>query len=184
MHGVSSWKTGVIAIAACAGLVGTACGNAGRIRTVQDVPRDVERIVDQVWADLTLELAWAADCMLPVELFLTRSVDDGAARYRAEEQVIDIEIPTSPRRFRESLAHELGHHIDASCSGLEARREAFLDAQGFDPDAAWDRGATWETTPAEHFAEAVVVIVNGERHLHDGVVISSSAIDIVRAPPQ
>ena len=134
--------------------------------------------------DLRTALPWAADCALPVELVLSRDVADGAARYAADEQLIEIEIPTSPRRFRESLVHELGHHIDATCGALADLRAEFLTVQGFSPSASWATAETWATTPAEHFAEAVVEIVNGERLLHDDRIdLSSESLELVRRGP-
>ncbi len=157
-----------------------ACASADRIRIVQDVPAEVTGIVQDVWRDLEERLAWAAECMAPVEVFLSRDVPDGAARYRADEQLIEVQIPTSPARFRESLVHELGHHIDATCSGLEQVRSEFTMAQDLDPGGPWNDGEAWESTPAEHFAEAVVAIVNHERLLHeDRIVLFTSSLEIV-----
>lgn len=176
------WKS--VRVAVCVALGVSSCADADRIRTVQDVPTDVAVIVNEVWRDVGDRLPWAAECMLPVEVFLTRNVPDGAARYRADEQLIEIEIPTSPARFRESLVHELGHHIDATCDDLEGLRMSFLTAQGFDASQRWDDGDTWEGTPHEHFAEAIVVIVNGDRLLHaERLTLVPNAVDLVKNPP-
>lgn len=176
--GVRSWRALVVVLTL--GWAASACGSADRIRTVQDVPPDVASIVDDVWHDLEDRLSWAGECMLPVEVLLSRDVSDGSARYRAEEQLIEIEIPTSPSRFRESLVHELGHHIDATCAGLDDLRAAFAAAQGFDEGHPWNEGASWEVTPSEHFAEAVVLIVTGDRLVHaDIVLLETAAVAVV-----
>lgn len=170
----------VVVAAVVSGLA--ACSASPRIRLVQDVPAEVSTIVETTWQDFEEHLPWAAECMLPVELILTRSVPDGAARYRATEQLIEVEIPTSPARFRESVVHEIGHHIDATCEGIDQLRRDFISAQGLDPQLPWDDAETWEATPAEHFAEAIVAIVTGDRLQHeDRIAISDRSLDVVRA---
>lgn len=165
-------------------VLGAACASSDRIRLVQDVPAEVAQIVDETSRDLESSLPWAGGCMLPVEVHLSRNVPDGAARYRAAEQLIEIEIPTSPARFRESLVHELGHHIDATCEDLDDLRTAFATSQGFTDSQTWDTGQAWELTPAEHFAEAVVAIVNGGRLLHaDIVMLHPESIAAVESGP-
>lgn len=160
-----------------------ACSPATGIRPVQDVPADVRAAMDEAWLAIEENLAWATECAPPVELFLTRDVADGSARYRFDERVIDIEIPTSPRRFKESLVHEYAHHVDTTCVGLHELRDEFAAAQDLDP-ARWDDAEEWDVTPAEHFAEAVVAVVTGDRFTHgDRISLSPAAVDLVRHGP-
>ena len=62
--------------------------------------------------------------------------------------------------------------------GVDALGEA---AQGFDGSEPWNTGDTWESTPAEHFAEAIVAVVNGDRLLHDDQLeLSDESLAVVR----
>jgi len=89
------------------------------------------------------------------------STDDADARYLPNPGLIEIAIPTSPRRFRDSLVHELAHHLDATCASRDSLRQEWAAARGQDV-AAWATGP-WEGRSAELFAETVVELTLGER---------------------
>jgi hypothetical protein len=74
--------------------------------------------------------------------------------------VIEIEIPTSPRRFRDSLVHELAHHVERRCADFANLREELLAITGAD---SWAGQPRWADRPSELWAESVVEIVVGER---------------------
>ena len=57
---------------------------------------------------------------------------------------------------------------------------AFLPAQGFPADANWFDGDSWETTPSEQYAEAVVELIEGRRTHQGGIYITDDAVDVVR----
>jgi hypothetical protein len=157
-------------------------GNAAALRVVQDVPADVRAEMDVTWNRFVHAFAGQLDCVEPVDLMLVRDVADGAAAYQAEGRLIKVEVPTSPARFRESLVHELAHHVEATCDRQQSLRPAFLEAQGFPPGTEWTGRMAWELMPSEHFAEAVVQIVNGERVLHDDIVtLTPEAIALVES---
>lgn len=57
----------------------------------------------------------------------------------------------------ENLIHEFAHHFDISCSlGERSFGARFIEAQGFEPGHPWLTGESWDTVPAEHFAQAVL----------------------------
>ena len=73
----------------------------------QELPADVRAEVDTTWAAFLDVFGSRRRCFGDVALRLVGDVDGGDARYDLDEALIEIEIPTSPARFRESLAHEL-----------------------------------------------------------------------------
>jgi hypothetical protein len=148
----------------------------------QDVPEEVQDLVDATWDSYLAAFPAQRQCIGSVTVVLVRSVEGGAASYRAADRTISVEIPTTPERFPESLAHELGHHLESACGAQERLGEAFLDAQGFARDVPWSRGRYWFEIPSEYFAEAVAEIVNGERITHpDVITLEPAAIELVAA---
>jgi hypothetical protein len=144
------------------------------VRMRQRVPAEVEQEVRATTADFVAVFAARRGCIGGAELQLVREVDDGDARYVAAENLIEIEIPTSPRRFRDSLVHELAHHVDHACPDADTLRTDVMTATGA---TDWTGQERWEQRPSELWAEAVVEIVLGERvrsarsiPLDDGVV--------------
>jgi hypothetical protein len=135
----------------------------------QGVPPEVRSIVDETSDRFSAAFEAHHDCFSPVPVLLVRDlgVDDADARYSRRNTTIEVLIPTSPERFPEALVHELAHHLDETCSGIESVRPSFARAQGFPTGTPWTAGADWQEIPAEHFAEAVVQLVRDERLLHD-----------------
>lgn len=131
----------------------------------QDLPPDVVAEVNDTWQRFATSFPARVDCFGEVGLRLVERVDGGDARYLVAERRIEIEIPTSPRRFRESLAHELAHHLEHTCPAFDDVRSRFAALPGV-PAGPWDRGERWERIPSELWAETVVAVVNGERDLH------------------
>lgn len=176
-------RTAWLALAlALAPLASSCAGQAGRIEALQNLPDDVAALVDETWRRFAAAMPAAAACMEPVELLLVEDVTDGDAVYVVSDRRIEIEIPTSPARFPESLIHELAHHVEATCPTQADVRTRFLAAQGFSADDPWRDGESWAQIPSEHFAEAVVQVVLEDRLLHADVVkLDDVAIELVRA---
>ena len=130
------------------------------VRLRQPVPPEVEQEVRAAVADFVAVFGAHRGCIGGAELELVRRIDDGDARYVAADDLIEIEIPTSPRRFRESLVHELAHHVDHSCPHATALRADVMTALGA---SEWTGQRRWDQRPSELWAEAVVEIVLGER---------------------
>lgn len=171
----SRWAGRVVVVVVVAALVWSADGPTARIEPTQDLPPDVAEALDDAWRRFLLVFGERRACMSDVSLTLARDVP-GDARYRLADRSIVIEIPTSPARFAESVVHELAHHMERTC-GIEEIRDDFLAAQGFAADVPWYGPAEWEELPTEHFAEAVVDVVLGERLLHaDDITLSEAAI--------
>ena len=93
----------------------------------------------------------------------------------------EIQIPTTPARFRESVAHELAHHVEHACGQFGDLRSA-LHPQLGRPGSPWAGGRVWEEVPSERWAEAVVELVNGERIRHvDEVTVDDDVIAAIAA---
>ena len=129
------------------------------LRTEQEWPDDVASLVGETWTDFIARFEDRQTCFEDFEVTLVRELDAGDARYRPVERLIEIRIPTSPRRFRESLVHELAHHVERTCAAHAGLRAEL----GYPEWEAWTRGPEWEQVPSERWAEAVVLLVNGER---------------------
>jgi len=137
--------------------------------------------IDEAWTAFSNALPNVASCVPSVHLTEGTVSGEGDAEYIHNEQRIRVRTSTPSETLRESVIHELAHHADATCGMPTATRAAFLEAQGFSADAAWDCGDAWETTPAEHFAEAIVQIVSGQRSLAQHLVeLSPETLDLVR----
>lgn len=151
----------------------------GRLIVVQDVPDDVRAELDTTWFRFIDRFAGRRDCIDDVTVLLVDDVEGGDARYVNGNARIEIEIPTTPARFRESLAHELAHHMERTCEEFESLR-AVLHPQFGGPERPWSGGEVWEEIPSELWAEAVVALVHGERLLHAGdMPIAPAVIDRV-----
>jgi hypothetical protein len=165
---------GVVAIAAGGG---RAAGEPV-VRLQQHVPAAVEREVRATVAEFVAVFEDRRECIGGSELRLVRAIDEGDARYVGAEQLIEIEIPTSPRRFRDSLVHELAHHVERTCPDAADLREAIVAATGA---TAWAGQARWEHRPSELWAEAVVQIVLGERvRFARSVPLDDAVVDAAR----
>ena len=146
----------------------------------QELPDDVALLTATTWDRFEAAFPAQASCLTDVELELVDDVPLGAARYVASERLILIEIPTSPRRYAESLTHELAHHLETSCDAELAIGAAIKEAQGIDAQVAWAGAEAWEARPTEHYAETVVEYVTGDRLTHaDTIDVSEEALAVV-----
>ena len=133
------------------------------VRLAQAVPADVERETRTAVAEFVEVFGARRACIPTAHVVLVRDVDGGDARYLADSAVIEIQIPTTPARFRESLVHELAHHVEHTCAAFADLRDKWLSRSG---DDTWSRQERWEDRPTEQWAEAAVDLVLGERLLH------------------
>ena len=155
--------------------------DTARLHTVQDLPDDVQAELDVTWRRFVDRFDARTGCVDDVSVELVRAIDGGDARYVIDGSVIEIKIPTTPSRFRESLVHELAHHVEYTCGEFAELRRA-LHPQLGDPEAPWAGGDDWEETPSERWAEAVVLLVNGERIRHtDEIPVDPAVVALVEA---
>lgn len=168
--------TGALAVVL---LMATACGppEAG-LRPDGTVPGDLRALSHRVWRDFAAAFAGRLACIPPVTLTASRDLEDHA-RYQPGAATITVRVPATAGQLRQSLLHELAHHLESHCPAHQALRPAFLAAQGHARGAAWGRGPTWEQTPSEQWAEAVVAVVEGRRSRHQQVPVRPAAMDLV-----
>jgi len=151
------------------------------LTAVQDVPDDVQAELDAGWGRFTDRFAGRLTCIDDVSVELVRSIDGGDARYVVADAHIEIEIPTTPARFRESFVHELAHHVEHTCAEFVPLRDALHPELGH-PGEPWAGGPVWEDDPSEQWAEAVVELVNGERVRHDDeIAVDPSVVALIEA---
>ncbi len=151
------------------------------LTVVQDVPADVSAEIDVTWGRFVDRFAERLACIGDVSLVLVRDIDGGDARYVADHTRIEIRIPTTPARFRESLAHELAHHVERTCADF-IELQAVLHPMLGGPLRPWADGEVWAEIPAEVWAEGVVEVTNGERIRHvDEMPIDDDIIDLILA---
>ncbi len=154
--------------------MGPAAADPGpRLVPTQDLPADVATLLDSTWHGFLDAAPAHADCIGLVRIELVAEIEGGDAAYVAADRQILIEIPTSPRRFPESVVHELAHHLDVVCGLDDDLRDQLRAAQGVEPGRAWSGSDRWQDQPAEHLAEAVVAVVRGERVLHEDLIALS-----------
>lgn len=171
---------GVAGIVAGAVLLVGACGGDEPLVTFrQDVPDDVEAEAIDAVAAFNGTFSARRGCVDGVEVVLVDHVEGGDARYVGDAATIEIAIPTSPRRFRESLLHELAHHVEHRCAEFDRLAEQILSLTGGE---TWSGQARWEDRPAEHWAEAVVEVSLGERvRFGRSMPLDPAVVEAVRA---
>jgi hypothetical protein len=157
-----AWVTVAAAVGA-ASFVAVRRITAADLVTDQDLPADVRAEVDTTWAAFLEVFGPRRHCFDDVRLRLVGEVGGGDARYLPDGRRIEIEIPTSPARFRDSLAHELAHHVEHSCGAFGELRREFAALPGLAGRDWNDEDDRWEDRPAELWAEAAVELVTGTR---------------------
>lgn len=153
----------------------------GLLRSDQQLPVDVRAEIATVEQRFVDAFERRLGCVPPATLRLVGAVVGGDARYVVGDRRIEIAIPTTPARFRESLVHELAHHVEATCDDFDELRTSLAPLFG-DSTEGWTAGTTWEEVPAELWAETVVLVVNGDRLLHaDDMPLPPGAVEVVEA---
>ena len=163
---------GVLLVAACSGPSDPALvfGN--------DTPGDLEELSSTTFARFVEVFPAQADCIGTVTLEGARELDD-RARYDPASASITIRIPATAPQLEISLVHELAHHLEFSCPTHPELRAGFQTEQALEGE--WFDGETWENTPSEQWATAVVELVLGRLDERARVNVSPAALAIVAA---
>ncbi len=109
------------------------------------------------------------------------SLSGRKGEYRTAEGVVVVNPDREVGTMAATVYHELAHHVMITCRAHRDSdfMDAFYAAQDIPADRGWfDGSAGWSGIPAEQFAEAAVVVVQGTTD--GGIAISSEAVDIVR----
>ena len=158
----------------------SACSaGAPELRHDGTVPDDLRALADETWQDLLTALPGRHDCITSPTLNAAWELET-RAEYQPATAVLSVRVPGTPATLRSQLLHEFAHHVEFTCDEHESMRSRFLDAQGFAAGTSWFDGASWETTPSEQYAEAVVELVEGRRTHLGGIRLTDDAINVVR----
>jgi hypothetical protein len=169
-----------LAVATCASSAPSAPSISFAVAVAVAVPDDVRALATQTWSRFVEAFPARTACLAPVELAVAWQLDDRAA-YDRNRRVVTIRIPGTAPNLEATMLHEFAHHLDFTCPQTRQLRAAFLASQSFPPGASWTHGATWETTPAEQYAEAVAQVVLGEPPAHRLVALTNQALEVIRA---
>jgi hypothetical protein len=149
------------------------------VAIAEGVPGDFEDLALATWVVFTEAFPARRDCLASVTVDAAWVLDDLAA-YDPSRRLVTVRIPGTAPNLRASLVHEFAHHLEFTCPAQRALRPSFLAAQGLSRDAPWFKGATWERTPSEQFAEATTEFVLGHRNAHVPTVVTAQAVQTVR----
>jgi hypothetical protein len=142
-------------------------------------PDDLRALIVATWDRFVEAFPARRSCLAPVTVQGAWELDDRAA-YDPGRRLVTVRIPGTAPNLRDSLVHEFAHHLEFTCPEQHEVRVPFLVAQALRPSAPWFEGGSWETTPSEQFAEAVVQVVLGPP-AHPAVLILPRSIALIRA---
>lgn len=142
-------------------------------------PADLRVLIVETWDRFVEAFPARRDCLAPVTVQGAWSLD-GRGSYDPVRRLVTVRIPGTAPNLQASLVHEFAHHMEFTCPEQRDVRVPFLDAQELPPSSSWFAGRSWETTPSEQFAEAIVEVVLG-RPSHLPVLIQPGTIALLRA---
>jgi hypothetical protein len=142
-------------------------------------PDDLRTLIVQTWDRFVEAFPARRSCLAPVTVQGAWELDDRAS-YDPGRRLVTVRIPGTAPNLRDSLVHEFAHHMEFTCPEQRDVRVPFLAAQALPPSATWFEGVSWETTPSEQFAEAVVQVVLGPP-AHPAVLIHPRSVALLRA---
>ncbi len=170
----------LVAFGLAAALIVTGCaGGPPELLHDGTVPDDLRTLADKTWDDFLAAVPARQGCIDSPTLragweLATR------AEYQPDGALVTVRVPGTPATLRSELLHEFAHHVEFTCAAHAELRADFLSAQGFAEDTAWFGGASWEETPSEHYAEAVVELIEGRRTHQGGIRLTDDAVSVVR----
>jgi len=142
-------------------------------------PDDLRALIVETWDRFVEAFPTRRSCLAPVTVQGAWELDDRAS-YDAGRRLVTVRIPGTAPNLRDSLVHEFAHHMEFTCPEQHDVRVPFLSAQALPRSATWFEGVSWETTPSEQFAEAVVQVVVGPP-AHPSVLIHPRSVALLRA---
>lgn len=142
-------------------------------------PADLRVLIVDTWDRFVEAFPARRGCLAPVTVQGAWSLD-GRGSYDPVRRLVTVRIPGTAPNLQASLVHEFAHHMEFTCPEQRDVRVPFLAAQGLPLFATWFQGRSWETTPSEQFAEAIVQVVLG-RPAHQAVLIHPRSVELLRA---
>jgi hypothetical protein len=142
-------------------------------------PSDLRVLIVETWDRFVEAFPARRGCLAPVTVQGAWSLD-GRGSYDPVRRLVTVRIPGTAPNLQASLVHEFAHHMEFTCPEQRDVRGPFLAAQDLPHSAAWFDGRSWETTPSEQFAEAIVQVVLG-RATHPAMLIHPSSVALLKA---
>ena len=167
-----------IGLAVTLGLSACSLGTP-ELRHDDTVPDDLRALADETWHDFLAAFPDRHGCISSPTLHAAWELET-RAEYQPATALLSVRVPGTPATLRSELIHEFAHHLEFTCDEHNELRPGFLDAQGFAPGTPWFGGDSWETTPSEQYAEAVVELIEGRRTQFGGISLTDVAINVVR----
>ena len=147
---------------------------------------DFQGLATESWAKFLAVMTARQRCFGDVYLQVTEVLDSRAV-YRPDTATVIVRVPGTPALLQGALIHEWAHHVEFQCEAQQEMRAAFLQAQGLPPDTPWQLDdsyhnlpeSEWAKIPSEQYAEAMIVVVLGNRQIPTKARVSSAAIAVV-----
>lgn len=152
---------------------------ASQLHHTAAVPDDVRALADRTWLATAAALPAHRQCLTGATLDADPDLDE-RGRYLPDRATLVVRIPATASQLESALIHELAHHIEFTCPDQQLLRADFLAAQGLPTATDWAWGRSWEQTPSEQYAEAMIVLVRGRRSFHRQMHISRDAVTALR----
>lgn len=146
----------------------------------EGTPPDLQELGLQVWEEFIAVFPNQAGCIGEVTMEGDWTLEGSRAYYLPDDARVVLEIPATAPHLRHSMIHELAHHIEHVCADHIQLRGAFLEAQDLPPDTPWFDGPSWEETPSEQYAEAVVRLLLSRPVMHYRLSVTAEAVEAVR----
>jgi hypothetical protein len=146
----------------------------------EGVPHDLELLVRATWERFTDAIPARWQCLGPITVSGSWELDDRAS-YDPDRRLVVVRIPGTAPNLQSSLVHEFAHHLEFTCPQQRSLRPDFLAAQGLPRDTPWFDGETWEQTPSEQFAEAMIEVVLGRAPPPPRIAFTAAAVETIRA---
>ncbi len=143
------------------------------------VPDDLRALADETWDDFLDAIPGRHGCVGEPTLSAAWELET-RAEYSPRTATLTVRVPGTPATLRSQLLHEFAHHLEFTCPEHSELRAGFLAAQDLPDDSEWFSGPSWEETPSEQYAEAIVELVEGRRSHLGGISITDEAVAVVR----
>ena len=146
----------------------------------EDTPRDLQELGLEVWGEFLAVFPNQVGCIGRVTLEGDWTLEGSSAYYLPDDAKVVVDIPATAAHLRHSLIHELAHHVEHVCPDHADLRASFLEAQNLPPGTPWFEGPSWEETPSEQYAEAVVRLVLVRPVVNYRLSLTPEAIEAVK----
>jgi hypothetical protein len=159
------------------GLAIARAGESG-LRFAEGTPADLRPVAARAWERFTDAVPSCEGRLGTVTVGVAWELPD-RARYEPGPALVLVRAPGTAANLEASLIHEFAHHAECRCGVSPAVRRRFTAAGGSAAGTPWRAGPTWDRTPSERFAEAVVRLVLGHPPAHVLIHLRPEEIDTV-----